>query len=100
MANWHIAYCTQDITILMWLLLQVYVQQVLNYKKVNCHTEKEVCQHSHSSDPVLVHTIHTVHCNILPYAIYIYVEVSVLNCIALRCIAISPHIDIIIVTAL
>ena len=36
---------------------------------------------------------------ILPYAIYQYVEVGVLNCIALHCIAILLHIDI-IVTAL
>jgi len=34
------------------------------------HTEKDVCQHLHSSDPVSVHTIRTIHCNIVPYAIY------------------------------
>ena len=34
------------------------------------HTEKEVCQNSHSSDPVPVHTIRAIHCNILPYTIY------------------------------
>ena len=31
------------------------------------HTEKEVFQHSHSSDPVPVHTVHIIHSNILPY---------------------------------
>jgi len=44
----------------------IYVQ--LNYKKVNCLRflyRKEVCQHSHSSDPVPDHTICTIHCNIL-----------------------------------
>ena len=56
--------------------------------------KKKVCQHSHSSDPVLVHTIHTIHCNILPYAIYRYIEVSALNCTALRCIAILLHVAI------
>jgi len=35
------------------------------------HAEKEVCQHSHSSDPVPVHTIR---CNILPYTI-IYINI-------------------------
>ena len=34
------------------------------------HTEKEVFQHSHSSDPVPVHTVHIIHSNILPYWIY------------------------------
>jgi len=34
------------------------------------HIEKEVCQQSYFSDPVSVHTIRTIHCNILPYAIY------------------------------
>ena len=58
------------------------------------HKEKEVCQHSHSSVPVLVHTIQAIHCNILPYAIHRYVEVSVLNCVALRRIAILLLIDI------
>jgi len=58
------------------------------------HKEKEVCQHSHFSDLVLVHTIHAICCNILLYAIYWYVEVSVLNCIALRRIVILLHIDI------
>jgi len=40
--------------------------------------EKEVCQHSHSSDQVPVHTIHAACCNILFYtiiSIYWYVEV-------------------------
>jgi len=47
------------------------------YFALGFHTEKEVCQHSHSSDPVLVHTIHAIHSNILllPYPIYWYVEV-------------------------
>ena len=39
------------------------------------HTEKEVCQHSHSSDPVPVHTIRAICYNILLYAIYWCVEV-------------------------
>ena len=30
------------------------------------HREKEICQHSHSSDPV---TVCTIHCYILPYTI-------------------------------
>jgi len=58
------------------------------------HKEKEVCQHSHSSDPVPVHTIRAICCSILLYAIYWYVKVSVLNCIALCRIAILLHIDI------
>ena len=49
------------------------------------HTEKEVCQHLHSNDPVRVHTVRS---NVMPFAIYEYVEVNVLNCIVLRRIAI------------
>jgi len=51
------------------------------------HKEKEVCQHSHSSDLVPAHTIHAICCNILLYAIYWYVKLSVLNCTALCRIA-------------
>jgi len=40
------------------------------------HKEKEVCQHSHSSDPV---SVLMICCNILLYAIYWYVKASVLN---------------------
>ena len=45
--------------------------------------EKEFCQLSHSCDPVPVHTIHTIHCNILPYAIRILICRS--KCIELYC---------------
>ena len=39
------------------------------------HKEKDVCQHSHSSDPVQVHIICAICCKILLYAIYWYIEV-------------------------
>jgi len=55
------------------------------------HKEKE---HSHSSDPVLVHTIHAICCNIhvLLYAIHVYWYVEV-YWIVWR-IAILLHIDL------
>ena len=60
-------YCC--IAIQTWLLLKLQEGKLI---ALGFHAEKEVCQHSHSSDPVLVHTIH---CNILSYAIYIVREV-------------------------
>jgi len=54
------------------------------------YTEKEVCQHSHASDPVPVHTIRAICCSILLYTIYWYVKVSG---IALCCIAILLYCD-------
>jgi len=51
----------------MWLLLKpvtgrasIHSTSVKSTRRLNAsgfHTEKEVCQHSHSSDPVLVHTV-------------------------------------------
>jgi len=57
------------------------------------HAEKEVCQHSHSSDPVPVHTIY---CNILPYAIfnmwkYVYVYVSPRTIISALLVLLIPN---------
>jgi len=95
MANWHIAYCMQDVhNILLYCNTDVviikpvtgravYVRQVLNYNKINCltvgiHKEKVVCQHSHSSYPVPVHTICAICCNIL-------VHVCRSKCIELYC---------------
>ena len=86
MTNWHIA-CK------MWLLLNqyqvepkniIYIQQVLKLQEGQC---------SHSSDPVQFTQYAQYTAMKLPYAIYRYVEVSVLNCIALHCIAILLHID-------
>ena len=74
MANWHIAYCMQDIhNILLYCNTDVVVTKPVTGGTRICsaslkttrrlialgfHTEKEVCQHLHSVDPVPVHTIH------------------------------------------
>ena len=111
---WQLAYCMQDVhTILLYCNTNVaiikpvtgrasiYVQRLLKLQEgcivalaIGFHTEKEVCQHPHSSDPVPVHTIREIRCSILPYTIYRHVEVIVLNCIALCRFAVSLHIDI------
>ena len=116
---WQLAYCMQDvhtilharcphyIAVLQYVAIikpvtgraSIYVQRLLKLQEgcivaLGFHTEKEVCQHPHSSDPVPVHTIRAIRCSILPYTIYLYVEVIVLNCIALCRFAVSLHIDI------
>jgi len=84
MANWHIACkrCLQYTAVLQYSV--VIIKPVTGRARIcsaslkitrrsialGFHTEKEVCQHSHSSDPVPVHTIWAIHCNILPYTIY------------------------------
>jgi len=47
------------------------------------HTEKEVFQCSHSSDPVLVHTICAIHCNIRIALCKISIRWS--RCLELHC---------------
>ena len=111
MANWHIAYCMKDVhNIVLYCNTDVVIIKPVTGRARICsaslkttrrlialgfHKEKEVCQHSHSSDPVPVHMVCAICCNIIVlYTIYWYVEVSVLNCIALRSIAVLLHIDI------
>ena len=109
MANLHVAYCMQDVhNILLYYNTDVVTIKPVTGRASVCstsvetarrliawgfHTEKEVCQHSHSSDPVPVHTIHA---NTLQYIALRnrLISVSVLNCIALCRIAILLHIDI------
>ena len=111
MAKWHIVYCMQDVHNILQLYCNanvVVIKPVTERARIcsaslkttrrlialGFRKENEVCQHSHFSDPVPVHTIRAICRYILPYAIYWYVEVSVLNCIALCRIAISLHIGI------
>ena len=84
--NWHIAYCMQDVhNKLLYCNTDLVIIKPVTGRASVCstsvkttrslialgfHTEKEACQHSHSSDPVPVHTICTIHCNILPYTIH------------------------------
>ena len=90
MANWHIAYCMQDVhNILLYCNTDVVIIKPVTGRTRICsaslkttrrlialgfHKEKEVCQHSHSSDPVPVHTIRAICCNILLYAIYVALQ--------------------------
>jgi len=76
MENWHIAYCMQDVhNILLYCNTDVVIIKPVTGRASMCsaslkttrrlialgfHTEK-VCQHSHSSDPVPVHTICTIY---------------------------------------
>ena len=78
-----LAYCTQDVhnnIILLYCNTDVVIIKPVTEIARICsaslkatrrlialgfHTEKEVCQHSHSSDPVPVHTIYTIHCSTL-----------------------------------
>ena len=104
MTNWHVAYCMQDVhNILLYCNTDVVIIKPVTGRASIClaslkttrrlialgfHKEKEVCQHSHSGDPVPVHMVCAICCNIIIlYTIYWYVEVSVLNCIALCRIA-------------
>ena len=80
MANWHITYCLQDVrNILLYCNTDVVIIKPVTGRARMCsaslettrrlialsfHKEREVCQHSHSSDPVPVHTICAICCNI------------------------------------
>ena len=87
MASWHITccmYCNTDVVITKPVtgrasICSASLRTTRKLIALGFHTEKGVSQHSHSRDPVPVHIIHAIHCNILPYAIYRYVEVSVLH---------------------
>ena len=85
MANLRIAYCMQDVhNVLLYCNADVVIIKPVTGRARICsaslkttrriislgfHKETEVCQHSHSSDPVPIHTIHAICCNILLYAI-------------------------------
>ena len=73
MANRHIAYCMQDVLYCNTDMViikpvtgreRIYSASLKTTSKFMAHKE-EVCQHSHSSDPVPVHTICAICCNIL-----------------------------------
>ena len=80
MADWHIAYCMQAVhNMLLYCNTDVDTIKPVIGRASTCsaslkttrslialgfHTKKKVFQHSHSSDPVLVHTIRAIHCSI------------------------------------
>ena len=98
MAKWHIVYCMQhcntDVVIIKPVtgrarICSASLTTTRKFIALGFHKEKVVYQHSHSSDPVPVHTIRAICCNTLLYAIYWYVKVGVLNCITLCQIGIA-----------
>jgi len=68
-------YCNTDVVIIKPVTgkARIYAASLKSTRRLfalGSHTEKEVCQHSHSSDPVPVHTIRAIHCNTYTYIAY------------------------------
>ena len=86
-------YCNTDVVIMKPVtgrarICSASLKTTRRLTALGFHKEKEVCQHSHSSDPVPVHTIHAIYCSTQ------YIGMS--KCIELYCTVVLQYCYILI----
>jgi len=59
--NISMLYCNTDVVIAR--ICSARVKTARRLIALGFHKEKEVCQHSHSSDPVPIYTIRAIYCS-------------------------------------